>query len=169
MESDGEDIPLIASYALTDGETFSVFILSRKLDGVHDNVDFGDGYTPVTLRLPFTAVQQITRYRLERPDGTPVDPRANNRDGWEVVIGAREIDPAHFAPAFVLNANTGAEAGGIPPGGIYLYVFRTDGGGGCIPDQDGDGDVDGSDLASFAWEMEPACLAAMAGDYGSER
>jgi hypothetical protein len=169
MESDGQDIPLIASYALSDGQTYSVFILSRKLDGVHDNIDFGDGYTSMTLHLPFTEVQQITRYRLERPDGSPVDPRANNRDGWEVVIGTQEIDPARFAPTFVLNENTGAEAGGIPPGSIYLYVFSTDGDGECIPDQDSDGDVDGSDLATFAQAMEPACLDAMAEDFGSVR
>ena len=87
LDSEGEDLPLISSYALRGSGTYAVFILSRKLDGDHDGTDFGDGMTPVTLHLPFSDVARVVRYRLERPDGTPVDPRANNRDGLEVVIG----------------------------------------------------------------------------------
>jgi hypothetical protein len=125
MESDGSDLPLVSSYALTDGSVHSVFVLSRKLDGNHDNVDFGDGYTPLILRLPFDDVRRITRYRLESPDGSPVDPRANNRDEVKVVIGSREIAPEYFSRQFVINGNTGGEAGGIPPGSINLWVFET--------------------------------------------
>jgi len=124
ISSDGKDIPLIASYALKGPNSTSVFVLSRKLDGIHDGINFGDGYTPVTLHLPFTKVSSITRYRLEAPDGTPVDPRSNNRFSEEVVIGSKEIDPALFSKDFIINENTGGEAGGIPPGSVNLYVFE---------------------------------------------
>ena len=124
LDSDGEDIPLISSYALKDGNTYSVFILSRKLDGTHDGVAFGDGYMPVTIHLPFSQVSSITRYRLEAPDGSPVDPRLNNRSDLQVVIGSRTVDPALFSADFVIDETTGGEAEGVPPGSINLFVFE---------------------------------------------
>ncbi len=161
IESDGQDIPLISSYALTDGDAYSVFVLSRKLDGQHDNVDFGTGYTPVTLHMPFTQVRQITRYRLEKPDGTPVDPRTNNRQNLEVVIGQRNVDPTLFSQDFVLDAATGAETDGIPPGSIHLYVFST-----CNPDQDRDDDIDGVDIALLLQNLDLECLSDLAVNFG---
>jgi len=125
LASDGEDIPLISSYAIKGEHSYSLFVLSRKLDGSHDGVDFGDGYTPVTLHLPFSSVTAITRYRLESPDGSPVDPRLNNRSDLQVVIGSQEIDPANFLEDFVIDATTGGEEGGLPPGSINLFVFET--------------------------------------------
>lgn len=74
IQTDGEDIPLISSYALTDGDTVSVFLLSRKLDGVHDSIDFDE--------------------------------------------------------------TTGAEAGGLPPGSINLYVFSPVDDSTCILDSE---------------------------------
>jgi len=59
------DIPLIASYAMRTDYTWSVFVLSRKLGGSHNGADFGDGYTPVTINLPFTGPQ------LVMPDNPP--------------------------------------------------------------------------------------------------
>ncbi|MEJ2039567.1 MAG: hypothetical protein P8X55_11625 [Desulfosarcinaceae bacterium] len=142
IQSDGEDIPLVSSYAFTDGSTYSVYVLSRKLDGNHDGVDFGDGMTPVTLHLPMTQVERITRYRLESPDGSPVDPRANNRDDEQVVIGSLEIDGSNYHQDFVIDADTGGEAGGVPPGSINLFVFETDTSG-----DDGGDATDGPDEA----------------------
>ncbi len=124
ISSDGQDIPLISSYGVTDGDTYSVFLLSRKLDGTHDGVNFGDGYTPVTLHLPFRKAYGITRYRLEAPDGSPVDPRINNRFSEQVVIGSEAISPELFSQDFIVNETTGGEAGGLPPGSITLYVFQ---------------------------------------------
>ena len=124
LESDNQDIPLVSSYAIKSDHSCSLFILSRKLDGNHDGVDLGDGYTPVTLHLPFAAVAAVTRYRLESPDGSPVDPRRNNRSDLQVVIGSQEIDPANFSQDFVIDATTGGEEGGLPPGSINLFVFE---------------------------------------------
>jgi hypothetical protein len=125
LETDGEDVSLVSSYAFTDGESYSVYILSRKLDGTHDGIDFEDGNTPVTLHLPMETVDRITRYRLETPDGTPVDPRENNRSDLQVVIGAMEVDSALYGSDFVIDDKTGGEAGGVPPGSINLFVFET--------------------------------------------
>ena len=102
-----------ALVTFTDGSTCSIYVLSEKLDGSHDGVDFGDGYTPVTLHLPMDQVQHITRYRLERPDGRPVDPRVNNRDSEQVVIGSKEIDAAYYNQDFVIGPDTGGESGGV--------------------------------------------------------
>jgi hypothetical protein len=155
MDNDGEELPLIASYALRGDNSYSVFVISRKLDGEHDGVDFGPGLTPLSLRLPIDRVTNMTRYRLEAPDGSPADPRTNNRESLEVVIGSRTIDPALFSSDFVIDADTGGEAGGIPPGSINLFVFDTvvqppgndtpgEGGGDEGP---GDGDGDGDDAS----------------------
>ena len=124
LESNSEDIPLISSYALKDSTSYSIFVLSRKLDGTHDGVDFGDGYTPVTLHLPFSEVSAITRYRLEAPDSSPVDPRLNNRSDLQVVIGSQSIDPSRFSQDFIIDETTGGEAGGLPPGSVNLFVFK---------------------------------------------
>lgn len=125
LESDGVDLPLISSYALRGETATSVFVISRKLGGDHDGVDFGTGMTPVTIHLPMDTVTAITRYRLESPDGSPVDPRANNREALNVVIGSKTIEPDLYSPSFVVDVDTGGEAGGIPPGSINLFVFDT--------------------------------------------
>ncbi|MBD3240333.1 MAG: hypothetical protein GF331_07085 [Chitinivibrionales bacterium] len=126
LDRDGEDIPLVASYCLKNSWSYSVFVLSRKLDGNHDGVDFGTGYTPVTLHLPFTDPQQVTLHRLASPDGTPADPRANNRGGMNIEIITDTIPLQHFSQDFVINENTGGTADGMPPGTVYLYTFILD-------------------------------------------
>ncbi len=34
------------------------------------------------------------------------------------------LSPSRFAPRFHVDEQTGALPGGLPPGGIYLYVFE---------------------------------------------
>lgn len=126
LDRNGEDVPLIASYCLKSGWSYSVFVLSRKLDGDHDNVDFGTGYTPVTLHLPFTDPQRITLHKLAKPDGTPANPRANNRGGMNIEVISDTIDLQHFSQDFAINENTGGYAEGMPPGTVYLYTFILD-------------------------------------------
>jgi hypothetical protein len=126
---DKNEWPLIGAYAMTDGAgNYSVFVLSRKLDGKHSGTDLGDGYTPVTMQLPFARPQSITLHKLSRPDGTPADPRENNLEKQKVAITSQEIPPSAFAGDFVINTATGGGDHGMPPGGIYLYVFT-----GCTP------------------------------------
>ncbi len=111
--------PLAGAYALRDGNRWSVFVVSRKLDGQHDGADFGDGTTPVTLRLPFTRARQITLHKLAG------DPRSNNREKMNVSIQSQPVPASALkAGVFAVNAETGGLAGGMPPGSIYLYVFE---------------------------------------------
>lgn len=121
-----ETLPLIGAYVFREGTAATyVIVLSRKLDGVHDGYDFGDGFTPVTLHLPFTATPRaITLYKLARPDGSPADPRDNNIDAVTVDIVEQSIAASAFAPDFVIDAARGGGAGGLPPGTVYLYVFE---------------------------------------------
>jgi len=119
-------VDLLAAYALSDAAAgvVSVFVLSRKLDGAHDGVDFGDGHTPVTLHLPFERQPaSIMLHRLAHPDGSPADPRANNREQLSVDIVSEAIDVSHYAPDFTIDERTGGSGAGMPPGTVYLYVF----------------------------------------------
>ncbi|HPD15486.1 MAG TPA: Ig domain-containing protein [Planctomycetota bacterium] len=111
--------PLLGAYAMRDGGRWSVFVVSRKLDGAHDGADFGDGYTPVTLRLPFAKAAKITVHKLTG------DPRANNRQKLNIAPQSQEV-PATALKEGVLaiNAETGGGQGGMPPGSIFLYVIE---------------------------------------------
>lgn len=123
-EREGEDIPLMSAYTVQGEGTLAVFLLSRKLGGVHDNADFGDGTTPVTLHLPITQCASLTRYALTAPDGSPADPRANNLEDENVVISSLALDPAECADGtLVVGPDSGGVAGGMPEGTAYLYVF----------------------------------------------
>lgn len=122
----GKELPLIGAYAIRDGKSStSVFILSRKLDGKHDGVDFGDGYTTVALDLPFSNTpRSIKLYKLAKPDGSAADPRANNRNSEEIAIVEQEIPLTEFSKTFVINEKTGGSVKGMPPGTVYLYHFQ---------------------------------------------
>jgi hypothetical protein len=118
-----KDQPLIGVYAFWDEkDTYSAVVLSRKLDGKHDGRDFGDGHTPVTLKMPLRSPRSIQLYRLKG------DPRASNIDAMVVDLeGPMDIPPKCFddeTRAFEINERTGGGKGGIPPGSVYLYVFK---------------------------------------------
>ena len=114
----GETYPLAGAYAMHDGGQWSVFVVSRKLDGEHDGHDYGNGYTPVTLNLPFDTAETITLHTLSG------DPRQSNRDAMNIDIASQSIAPASLTNGtFVVNENTGGGAEGMPPGSIFVYVF----------------------------------------------
>ena len=111
--------PLVGAYAMRDGNRWTVLVVSRKLDGLHDGVDFGDGTTPVTLRLPFQAARSITLHQLTG------DPRQSNREKMRIQPQRREIAAEALANGvFVINAATGASPKGLPPGSVFFYVFE---------------------------------------------
>ncbi|NTW46332.1 MAG: hypothetical protein HGB18_04770, partial [Candidatus Moranbacteria bacterium] len=145
----GTEIPLVSSYAMRDSRgDYSVFVLSRKLDGTHDDVTFGDGFTPVTLHLPFgdKVPSKVTLHKLARPDGTPADPRDSNRTEENIAIVSRDIDLSNYSADFVVDERTGGESGGMAPGTVYLYTFSfdCDGSDSCT-DADSDGYVASDD------------------------
>lgn len=125
-EREGEIVPLMSAYAIQGTDTLAVFVLSRKVDGVHDGVDFGDGTTPVTIHLPITDCVRVTRYALTASDGSPADPHDNNIAAVNVVISAVTLNPSVcHGGTLVIGPDTGGVKGGMPPGTVYLYVFKT--------------------------------------------
>jgi hypothetical protein len=119
-----KQVPLLAAYALTGDRVCSLFLLNRKMHGKHAGVDFGAGITPVQVTLPFRTVRKLTLHKIARTDGSPADPRDNNLESRKVSIVSQELPTSVFAQDFVVNDRTGALPEGLPPGGIYLYVFE---------------------------------------------
>jgi hypothetical protein len=110
------DAPLAAVYATRDGDRFNVFVLSRKVD--NHPVKGDDGYTPVTIDLPFASARSITLYRMA------ADPRAHNLDDDVVKVEKVDVPASEFAQSFVLNAARGADDRGLAPAATLLYVFE---------------------------------------------
>ncbi len=108
--------PLTGVYATRDGDRYNVFVLSRKLDNFPYPGD--DGYTPVTLNLPFKSAKKITLYKMAG------DPRSTNLDAENVKIQKQEIPAKEFSQTFALNAARGADERGLPPAATFLYVFE---------------------------------------------
>ncbi len=110
--------PMTAVYGTRLNDRYGVFVLSRKMNEYPYTGD--DGYSSVTLRLPFTldTDSTITLYRMVG------DPRTNNLDAENIVIEEMDIPTSAFSQEFVLDVARGAEASGVGPGSIYLYVFE---------------------------------------------
>ncbi|MDO4557694.1 MAG: hypothetical protein Q4C47_01875, partial [Planctomycetia bacterium] len=120
-ENTGRKYPLIGVYAMHHRETdvWSVIVVSRKLDGNHDGVDFGDGCTPVTITMPFDHAKRLTLHRLSG------DPRWTNREEQKVTIETLEIPVQEFSDGvFRIRKSTGGMVNGMPPGSIFLYRFE---------------------------------------------
>jgi len=101
--------PLVGAYAMRDGDRWSVFVVSRKLDGD----------APVTLRLPFAEAAEIALHKLTG------DPRLNNRQEMKIAIQSQDVPAAALKDGVLaVNAESGGGKGGMPPGSIYLYVLR---------------------------------------------
>ena len=108
--------PMVGVYATRNNDRYTVFVLSRKMDKFPYPGD--DGFTPVTLNLPFTKAKKITLHTI---DG---DPRANNLDAENIKVRTREIPPRVFDQKFVLNAARGADVRGLPPAAVLADVFE---------------------------------------------
>lgn len=91
------NVPLVVPYAFRDGSKYSVFILSRKINGD----------TPVTLRLPFNSVTNATLYKLTG------DPRVSNSTNLNITIVQQSVA---FSPPNLSFT--------MPPGSVYLFVFE---------------------------------------------
>jgi hypothetical protein len=68
-----------------------------------------DGFTPVTVSLPFAAAKSVKLYRM---------------DGERVKIESLDLPAAVVRPTFAVTDKTGADARGLPPGATLLYVFE---------------------------------------------
>jgi len=110
-----KDAPLVGVYATCRGDRVHVFVLSRNLGGYPDPKD--DGFTPVTIRLPFRHARSVTLFKMSG------DPRAHNLDAWRVKVVKKQRIP--FANPFrLVRRTTGEAADGLPPASVFLYVFE---------------------------------------------
>ena len=106
----------VAVYATRKSDRLNLFVLSRKIPD-HSVVD-GDGFTPVTVELPFSRANTITLYRMAG------DPRTHNLNAENVKIEKVEIPPLLHNRRFTLNRMNGATERGLPPASTFLYVFE---------------------------------------------
>jgi hypothetical protein len=118
----GNRLPLVVAYATRNGDRMNVFVLSRRLDNFP--VSGHNGFTPVTLELPFQSAERVTLHRLAG------DPRAHNLDSE--VVRIERIDfpsrvtrsPGSATLEFPINRATGGDDRGLPPAATFLYVFE---------------------------------------------
>jgi hypothetical protein len=110
-----KDAPLAAIYATRKEDRYSLFVISRKIPNYPVKGD--DGYTPVTVELPFSEARSVTLYRMTGA------PDANNLLRDDVRIEKLEIPSSSLSRRFSLNAETGADGRGLPPASTFLYVF----------------------------------------------
>lgn len=110
-----KDAPLVAVYATRKAARYSLFLISRKIPDYPVSGD--DGYTPVSVELPFSEAGPVTLYRMTGA------PDANNLLNDKVKIEKLEIPALKHRGRFSLNAETGADERGLPPASTFLYVF----------------------------------------------
>jgi hypothetical protein len=113
------EVQLVECFAFRDGDRYSVAVLSLKLDGKHSGQDFGDGYSRVTLNLPFQRAGKITLQKLIG------DPRDSNMTEEKIKMVEQAVSASAVnGGVFTINQTTGGGAGGIPPGTAFMYVFE---------------------------------------------
>jgi hypothetical protein len=107
--------PLTAVYATRTANRLCLFVLSRKVPGYP--VPGDDGFTPVTVDLPFLHARSITVFRMTG------DPGANNVLRDDVKVEKITIPAGRVRGKLVLDEQTGADKRGLPPASTLLYVF----------------------------------------------
>lgn len=112
------DAAMTAVYATQEDDRFGIFCISRKMDEYPYEED--DGYTPMTVNLPFalTTNSTITLHKLTG------DTRSHNLDSNCVHIVSESISTNAFSQRFVLSEETGADDHGLPPASVFLYIFE---------------------------------------------
>ncbi len=115
-----DSAPQVAVYATRNEDRLCVFVISRKIPDYRINGD--DGYTPVSIKLPFRKAEAVTLFRMTG------DYRSNNVAGNKVKVEQMVLSADQFSNSFYLSSSTGADDRGIPPASTLLYVFdRTSG------------------------------------------
>ncbi len=111
-----KNAPLTAVYATQKGRHVSVVAISRKVPGYPHVAD--EGYTPMTIDLPFTGAKSITLFRMQG------DPKSNNVIAENVKVEKVDIAASSFKGRLILNQAFGADVRGLAPAATYLYVFN---------------------------------------------
>lgn len=108
--------PLLAVYATRKDDRYNVVVISRKAAGYPTEGEHG--YTPVTLKLPFEKAKSVTLFRLTGSAESSI-----LRDG-DIRLERRNISTTDQLGDFKLDAKTGLDPRGIPPGIALIYVFE---------------------------------------------
>ncbi len=112
-----KNAPLATVYATRDGSRVNVFCISRRFPGYPEESD--DGYSPMTLKLPFSKAQKVTLYRMTG------EPHENNIYEEKIKLETLGIgEDMSGLGTFVINEKTGGTDRGLPPAETYLYVFE---------------------------------------------
>lgn len=108
--------PLVAVYATRKGGRMTVAVLSRKVPNYPFEGE--DGYTPVTVDLPFARAAKLTLHRMSG------EPRSNNLlSPHNVTVERIELGSWNGSRLQVGEAS-GADLRGLPPAATYVYVFE---------------------------------------------
>jgi hypothetical protein len=108
--------PLAAVYATKKADRYAILALSRKVPNYPVTDDAG--YTPVVIDLPFAHAKSLTLYRMTG------EPGANNLSSADNVKVERiDLPRLPMGKKLVINAVSGADDRGLPPGSTFLYVF----------------------------------------------
>lgn len=91
------EYPVLGCYAMRDGKRWSVFVVSRQLEGA----------LPLALKLPFASATKVTLHQLAG------DPRLTNRDKMNVAIQSEDL-PSGSVAGGTMNVT-------MPAGSIYLF------------------------------------------------
>ena len=110
-----DDAPLAACYATRRDDRVTLFLLSRRFPGYP--VEGDNGFTPVTVKLPFTRCRAATLYRMAG------DPTAHNLTAKNVAFEHVKLPPEDIGPTLTVDASTGADPKGLPPAATFIYVF----------------------------------------------
>lgn len=116
-----KDAPMVGCYFVRiAADQYALFLLSRKLDNADptDPVPDGDGYTPVTVELPFESYERLTLHRMSGPA------RAHNLDEENVVVEELELALPSDPSVLVVDDLTGGEVLGLPPAATFVYLFE---------------------------------------------
>ena len=118
------DAPLVAVYPTVRGDRVNLLVLSRKVDKVLDENGDGkinardDGWTPVTLQLPFAKARSVTLHTMTG------NPRWHNLDEKKVAIRTRKNGPFAGKTFALTREVTGLGQDGMPPASALLFVFE---------------------------------------------
>ncbi|MGF1482885.1 MAG: hypothetical protein ACFBZ8_00810 [Opitutales bacterium] len=112
-----DDAPMVAAYASRKDDRLTLFLISRKIPNFPNEGDAG--FTPMTLKLPFTQAQSFTGYRMSG------DHTAHNLYSYDVSFGEGVTSGGGtFDGELKINQFVGADERGLPPATILVLVFE---------------------------------------------
>ncbi len=127
---EGEELPLIGVYALDFSDRVALVAINRAVPGNHDGSDFGTAVIPVKIGLPPGRYGAVRLHAVFRGDGGFPESGDSNLAypllslGTKPLSGEFAVDGPDSGPALIVNDQTGALPGGMPPGSVLVYTVE---------------------------------------------